>query len=183
MVSAANHLAAAGNHGVLGTSGARTWQTEAARCRGAWLGARSCPLCVARPRYLHGTVHTFEAGRPMARLPIAVRSERVRTLLCHTFCTETYQIVEAADSEHALAALAQAHPDVAILDATLIWHRDLIDQDAALGGLAPGIIVLWPGPHGDSVPLTSVDYIFTWPFSPLKLLDAVDTLARRQART
>lgn len=116
----------------------------------------------------------------MARILIADDSRPIRMLIRRALSIADHEILEAEDGDAALDALIQERPDVVILDVIMpglsgidVCRAARADPDLA----STPIIFLTGDVMSDQLREAGADRIFAKPFSPHRLLAAVDELA------
>lgn len=142
-------------------------------------GAAGATITVALPR-----AEAPAANGARVRVLLVDDDEMIRSLLRVTLPPETYTVAEAADGEAALAACADAVPDLVLLD----WGLPGPSGAEVLARLrelspTPCVIVVTATAEErdyDRAVALGVDAFLTKPFSPSELLDAIERLLGRR---
>ena len=113
----------------------------------------------------------------MARILVADDEHGIRALLRLTLVPAGHSVVEAADGDEALALARTHRPDIVILD---VWMPGLSGLDVcrairADSSLAGTRVIIASGHASDADALAAgADAVFAKPFSPARLLAAVE---------
>ncbi|MHB8617979.1 MAG: response regulator [Chloroflexota bacterium] len=116
----------------------------------------------------------------MKQVLIADDEPSLRLLVSATIESDEYQVLEAADGDQAWEMLQHHHPDVALLDVQMPGRTGIelamaIRADPALAGTH--IIMLTSRSQKEDIEAgmaAGADLYLTKPFSPLRLLTAVE---------
>lgn len=116
----------------------------------------------------------------MATVLIADDDARVRRLLRSTLDCGGYAVLEAADGDAAVAAVRAHRPAVAVLDVQMPGRSGLdvcraLRADPDLAGT--GVVIVSADATADDAERAGADAFLPKPFSPLRLLAAIDELA------
>jgi two-component system, OmpR family, alkaline phosphatase synthesis response regulator PhoP len=111
----------------------------------------------------------------------------IRTLVRMTLESDTYEILEASDGDAALQLARDRHPDLVLLDVSMPKRNGLevchaIKEDPATSDIA--VVMLTARAQESDRRLgedAGVDAYFTKPFSPVQLMDLVESIYNKQA--
>ncbi len=121
----------------------------------------------------------------MATVLIADDDVRIRRLLGMTLRGVGHEVLEADDGDAALAALHAHRPAVAVLDVQMPGRSGLdvcraLRADPALASIR--VVIVSANAVADDAKGAGADAFLPKPFSPLRLLAAVDALAGEALR-
>ena len=114
----------------------------------------------------------------------------IRRLIRMTLEFENHEIHEATNADEGLQAVRHLLPDLLLLDIMMPGHMDgldlcrLVKTDPALG--MPQVVLLTARGQSQDIEAgmnAGADAYLLKPFSPLKLIETIDTLGTRQPGT
>lgn len=126
----------------------------------------------------------METYLPMSKRILIVEDHAdIRKLVRMTLEFEDYEIHEAANADEGLEAVRALRPDLLLLDVMMPGKMDgldlcrLVKSDAALG--RPQVVLLTARGQNHDIEAgmnAGADAYLLKPFSPLKLIETIDTL-------